>query len=99
MPKPKKQNQTTIIIGLTLALIFITIGVFGLTHTQEILDKKAEELGLKEQPIYNPPFPNYNLPNLENQWSTLIISTTTTLLLFAITVTLAKLLNKKKANK
>ena len=36
------KNQKTIIVGLTVAIIFVMIGVFFLSYAMETLDVKAE---------------------------------------------------------
>ena len=62
----------------------------------ETLDLKAEELGVQEQPIYTPPFPDYTIPGLDSQWSALVVAVVATLLLFVVGLGVAKLINKKK---
>ena len=37
------------------------IGVFFFSYAMETLDVKAEQLGAEEQPIYEPPFPDYSI--------------------------------------
>ncbi|MDR0373714.1 MAG: hypothetical protein LBI79_09265 [Nitrososphaerota archaeon] len=96
MSKNNKLNQKTVLIGLIVALIFVILGVFCFSYAQEMLDLQAEELGLEAQPIYDPPFPDYNILGFENKWSTLIIGVTSVLLLFVVTFAVAKLLSKKK---
>jgi len=91
------KNQKTIIIGLTVAIIFVMIGVFFLSYAMETLDVKAEELGAQEQPIYEPPFPDYSIVGIDNVWGALIIGLTGTLLLFVVGFGVAKILNKKKS--
>jgi protein-S-isoprenylcysteine O-methyltransferase Ste14 len=93
----KKINQKTIIIGLTVALIFVLIGVFGLSYSMETLDKQAEQLGSEEKPLFNPPFADYNIPGLDNVWSGLIVGIIGTLLLFVVSLGVAVLLRKKKS--
>lgn len=93
----KKTTQKTIIIGLTVALIFVIVGVFALSYSMETLDKQAEQLGAEEKPVYNPPFADYNIPGLDNEWGALIIGITGTLLLFVVGLAVAKLLHKKKS--
>ncbi|MCL2691758.1 MAG: hypothetical protein FWE56_05865 [Candidatus Bathyarchaeota archaeon] len=95
--KSKKLNQkNTIIIGLTVALICVVLGVFCFSYAMETLDLKAEEIGLEEQPIFDPPFPNYSITGLEGKWGDLIIGVTATLLLFVVAFVTAKLLSKKR---
>lgn len=93
----KKTNQKTIIIGLTVALIFVLIGVFVLSYSMETLDKQAEQLGSEEKPVFNPPFADYNIPGLDNVWGGLIIGIMGTLVLFVVSLAVAMLLRKKKS--
>ncbi|MCL2477169.1 hypothetical protein [Candidatus Bathycorpusculum sp.] len=96
MSKHKKLNQKTLLIGLAIALILVVLGVFCFSYALETLDLKAEELGLEAEPIYNPPFPDYNLIGLDNQWGALIIGVVSMFLLFVVTFGVAKLLSKRK---
>jgi len=89
------KNQKTILVGLSVAIIFVMIGVFFLSYAMETLDVKAEQLGAQEQPIYEPPFPDYSIAGLENVWGALIIGLVGTLLLFIVGVGVAKILKKK----
>jgi len=91
------KNQKTIIIGLTIAIIFVMIGVFFLSYAMETLDVKAEQLGAEEQPIYEPPFPDYSINGIDNVWGALVIGLASTLLLFIVGFGVAKILNKKKS--
>jgi hypothetical protein len=91
------KNQKTIIVGLSVAIIFVMIGVFFLSYAMETLDVKAEQLGAQEQPIYEPPFPDYSIAGLENVWGALIIGVASTLLLFITGFSVAKILKKKKS--
>ena len=93
----KKTNQKTIVIGLTVALIFVLIGVFLLSYSMETLDKQAEQLGSEEKPLFNPLFADYNIPGLDNVWGGLIVGIMGTLLLFVVSLTVAMLLRKKKS--
>jgi ABC-type phosphate transport system permease subunit len=94
----KKTNQKTIIIGLTVALIFVLIGVFLLSYSMETLDKQAEQLGSEEKPLFNPLFADYSIPGLDNVWGGLIVGIGGTLLLFIVSLGVAVLLRKKKSN-
>jgi hypothetical protein len=91
------KNQKTIIVGLTVAIIFVLVGVFFLSYALETLDVKAEQLGAQESPIYEPPFPDYSIAGLDSTSGGLIIGIGGTLLLFAIGLAVAKVLNKKKS--
>lgn len=92
------KNQKTIIVGLTVAIIFVMIGVFFLSYAMETLDVKAEELGAQEQTIYEPPFPDYSIIGIDNVWGALIIGLAGTLLLFIVGFGVARILNKKKSS-
>ncbi|MDR2707667.1 MAG: hypothetical protein LBB87_02840 [Nitrososphaerota archaeon] len=96
MQKSKKLNQKTMLIGLSLALILVILGVFCFSYALEALDLKASELGIEEQPIYDPPFPDYNLSGSENKWSNLVIGIASTFLLFMVAFAVAKVLSKKR---
>lgn len=93
----KKLNQKTLIVGLTVALIFVLVGTFVFSYSMETLDKQAEQLGAEEQPIYEPPFPDYSIVGMENEWGALIIGVAGTLLLFIVSLGVAKVLHKKKS--
>jgi protein-S-isoprenylcysteine O-methyltransferase Ste14 len=93
----KKTTQKTIVIGLTVALIFVLIGVFVLSYSMETLDKQAEQLGSEEKPLFTPLFADYNIPGLDNVWGGLIVGIMGTLLLFVVSLTVARLLRKKKS--
>jgi len=91
----KKENQKTVIVGLTVALVFVLLGVFVFSYGMETLDVKAEELGMEEQPIYEAPFPDYSIAGLENEWGALIVGLASTLLLFVAGFGIAKVLKKR----
>jgi NADH:ubiquinone oxidoreductase subunit 3 (subunit A) len=96
MSHHKKLNQKTVLIGLAVALLFVVLGVFCFSYALETLDLKAEELGLEAEPIYKPPFPDYKILGMDNQWSALLIGVVSMLLLFVVAFGVAKLLNKRK---
>jgi len=50
------------------SLVFVMAGVFCFSYALETLDVKAEELGASEQPIYEPPFPDYSIVVLKTSW-------------------------------
>ncbi len=92
------KNQKTVIVGLAVALIFVLVGIFAFSYSMETLDKQAQQLGVEEKPVYNPPFADYNIPGVDNVWGALIIGITGTLLLFIVSLGIAKILRKKKGN-
>ena len=91
----KKENQKTVIVGLTVPLVFVLLGVFVFSYGMETLDVKAEELGMEEQPIYEAPFPDYSIAGLENEWGALVVGLASTLLLFVAGFGIAKVLKKR----
>ena len=91
----RKESKRTVIVGLTVALVFVLLGVFVFSYGMETLDVKAEELGMEEQSIYEAPFPDYSIVGLENEWGALIVGLASTLLLFVAGFGIAKVLKKK----
>ena len=91
------KNQKTVIIGLIVAIIFVLIGVFFLSYALETLDVQADKLGVQEQPVYEPPLPDYVIPGLDNPWATALLGIGSTLLIFVVAFAVAKLLKKKKS--
>ncbi len=92
------KNQKTLIIGLTVALLLVLVGVLLFSYAMETLDVKAEQLGAQEQSVYQAPLPNYNILGSDNVWSALAVGLLSTLLLFVITFGVAKLLKKRRTN-
>jgi hypothetical protein len=91
------KNRNTIIVGLTVAFIFVLVGVFCFSYAMETLDVKAEELGVEENPVYEPPLPDYTIPGFDNEWGALLLGITSTILLFVAGLAVAKVLSKKKS--
>jgi hypothetical protein len=91
------KNQKTVIVGLTVAVIFVVVGVLLFSYAMETLDVKAEELGAEEQPVYAPPLPDYTIPGFENEAGTILLGVASTTLVFIVGFVVAKLLNKKKS--
>ena len=78
-------------------MIFVLVGVFVLSFSFETLDKQADKMGAKENPIYEAPFADYNIPGLDNTWGALIVGVFGTLLLFGLGLLVAKIVRKKKS--
>jgi hypothetical protein len=97
MAATKKLNQKTLLVGLAVAMIFVLVGVFVFSYSMETLDKQAEQLGVEENPVYEPPFPDYSIVGMDNVWGALIIGIGGTLLLFLAGLGVAKILSKKKS--
>jgi cobalt/nickel transport system permease protein len=96
LTKNKRLNKKTVIIGLSMAIFFVILGVFFFSYAIETLDLKAAELGIVEQPVYDPLFPDYNFSGFENKWSNLLIGIASTFLLFVAAFAIAKLISKKR---
>jgi NADH:ubiquinone oxidoreductase subunit 3 (subunit A) len=94
----KRSSRKILLVGLTTALVFVVLGVFVFSYAMETLDVKAEQLGAQEQPIYQAPFPDYNVAGSTNQWIALIVGIAATLLLFVAGLAVAKVISKKKRN-
>jgi ABC-type phosphate transport system permease subunit len=99
MVNQKNRNQKTLIVGLTVALVFVILGTFVFSYAFETFDLKAEELGAEEQPIYEAPFPDYTIAGSDNQWVTLGVGVAATLLLFVAGLLVAKVIRKRKGGK
>jgi len=82
---------------LSVALIFVLLGVFCFSYSLETFDVQAEKLGAEEQSIYAPPFPDYRIAGIENEWGALIIGIVGTLLLFLAGLGVAKILHRQKS--
>jgi PDGLE domain len=91
------KNQKTIIIGLTVAIVFVIVGTFFLSYAMETLDVQADKLGAQEHPIYKPPLPDYIIPGLDNPWATALLGIASTLLIFIAAFSIAKLLKNRKS--
>lgn len=90
-------TKKAILIVLTVAMIFVLVGVFVLSYSFETLDKQAGKLGAEEKPVYHAPFDGYNVPGLENTWGLLIVGVVGTLLLFVMGLVVAKIMRRKKS--
>lgn len=90
-------TKRTIILILSIAMIFVLVGVFILSYSFETLDKQAGKLGEAEKPIYHAPLDGYNIPGLENTEGALIVGIVGTLLLCGLSFLVAKILHKKKS--
>ncbi len=90
-------TKKTVLIMLTLAMIFVLVGVFVLSFSFETLDKQAGKLGAEEKPVYKAPFAGYNIPGLDNTWGALIVGVGGTLLLLFMGLIVAKIVRRKKS--
>jgi hypothetical protein len=90
------KDKKTLYIGLAIALIFVILGVFAFSYAMETLDVQAKLLGAQENPVYEPPFPDYVISGFENEWGALIIGIAGTLLLFVVGLLVANVLKRKR---
>jgi hypothetical protein len=90
-------TKKTILIVLAIAMVFVLVGVFVLSFSFETLDKQADKMGAKENPIYEAPFADYSIPGLDSTWGALIIGVVGTLALFVLGFIVAKIVRKKKS--
>ncbi len=90
------KTKKTLLVGLAVAMVFVVAGVFCFSYAMETLDVKAEELGAQENPVYEPPLPDYTIPGFDNQGGALLLDVASTLLLFIVGFAVAKVLPKKK---
>lgn len=97
MANTKKANQKTLAIGLAVALVFVAIGVFVLSYALETFDVQAEILGFQENSVYQAPFSDYAIMGFENVWGALLIGIAGTLLLFIVSLGVAKLIRRRSA--
>ncbi|MGQ9759003.1 MAG: hypothetical protein ACUVQ5_00290 [Candidatus Methanomethylicaceae archaeon] len=86
-----------ILYGIIIAIIFVTVGTFILYESNETLDMVAEYLGAEGLNILPAPFPDYTVPWLDNIWGGLALGILSTLLIFAVTYGLGKVLTKIRA--
>jgi ABC-type phosphate transport system permease subunit len=93
------KNQKTLIVGIAIAFIFVLVGVFFLSSSMETLDKQAGQLGAEEKPVYTAPFSDYTIPGIDAIWGALIVGIIGTILLFVVSLAVAKLLRKKELKK
>lgn len=91
----RKSLRKTVIIGLAIALAFVVVGSFILSYSMETLDKQADILGAQENPVWNAPFADYNIPGLENAWGSLIVGVMGVMLLFGVSFGVASFLKRK----
>jgi len=88
-----------IILGIIVSIIFVIIGCAWLSLSIETFDEIAEKFGAEENPIWNPPIPDYELPGFEgNIVINMIIGIMFTILIFTISYITGHILKSKKRN-
>ncbi len=94
-----KKDKQMLAIGLTLAVIFVIVGVFIFAYSMETLDRQAEELGVQDSSTYQAPFPDYAILGFENEVGNILLGILSTLSIFGVTLGVAILLKKKRGSK
>lgn len=89
-----KGRNKTILYGLLIAIIFVSVGTFILYESNETLDMVAEYLGTKAENVLPAPFPDYVVPWFDNVWGGLTLGIFSTLLIFAVTYSVGKIFTK-----
>jgi len=91
------RNRWLVAVGVVFAVVFVMVGVQVLSMSAETLDEVAENFGVSESPIYEPPLPNYELPGFEgNAAVNIILGITFTLLTLLVTFAIGKALRSSK---
>lgn len=90
------KDKKMLAVGLTLAVVFVIVGVLIFSYSMETLDVQAEKLGAEENPIYEAPFPDYAISGFENEVGNILLGVFSTLAIFGVTLGVALLLRKSK---
>lgn len=96
MLKLSKIDKKMIAIGLTLAIIFVIVGVLLFSYSMETLDVQAEQLGARDVSVYTAPFPDYVILGFENEAGNILLGVISILAIFGVTFGVATLLRKSK---
>ncbi len=91
-----KKDKQMLAIGLTLATIFVILGVLVFSYSMETLEVQAEELGAQESNLYQAPFPDYMIPGFENEAGSILLGILSTLAIFGVALGVGALLKKSK---
>jgi len=91
-----EKDKQILAIGLTAAAIFVILGVFVFSYSMETLDVQAEELGAQESSVYQAPFPDYMIPDFENEVGSILLGILSTLAIFGVALGVGALLKKSK---
>jgi hypothetical protein len=90
------ESKKMLLIGVIISIIFVIIGCVWLSVSMETLDKIAEELGVSEISIWNPPLPEYEVPGFEGNLAiNIVIGILFTLFTLSVTFSVGKILKKK----
>lgn len=58
-------SKSLIAACIVLSLLFVTTGAVWFSYSAETLDEVAGQFGIVESRIWNPPFPDYEIPSLK----------------------------------
>ncbi len=94
----KKKDKKLIAVGLTVAVIFVVVGVLIFSYSMETLDVQAEKLGVEDESIYQAPFPEYTIVGFENEAGNILLGVASTFAIFGITVAVATVLKKSRGH-
>ena len=83
-------------IGLSLAVIFVVVGVLVFSYAMETLDAQAENLGVQDQSTYSAPFPDYTIVGFDNVLGNILLGVTSTFVVFVVTFGIARMLKRSK---
>ncbi len=82
-----------VVIGLIISLVFVIIGTFWFSYSNETLDVIAERFNASESNIWTPLFPDYEIPGFKgNLVMNVFLGAVFTILIFAITLVMGKIL-------
>jgi uncharacterized membrane protein len=94
--RTKKSNKKLLTIGLSLAIVFVVIGVLVFSYANETLDVQAENLGVQDQSTYSAPFSDYTIASFDNALGNILLGVASTFVVFGVTLGVAKMLKKSK---
>jgi hypothetical protein len=85
-----------IMIGLTLAVAFVIVGVLAFSYSMETLDVQAEKLGAQDTNVWQAPFQDYLVVGFESEMGTILLGVASTLAIFGVSLGAAMLLKKSR---
>lgn len=88
-------SRRDLVVGLSVAALFVVLGTFLFGYSMETLDVKAEDLGIEAgESVFPSPFPEYVVPGLETDAVNLLLGLASTLLIFVVAWGVLKALAK-----
>jgi hypothetical protein len=89
----KTSDKSLIGACILVSLLFVAIGAVWLSYSAETLDEVAERFGAVESRIWNPPLPNYEIPNLQgNVLAGIAVGFVFVMVILGVTFAVGKLL-------